>query len=171
MAKIVLCGYMGCGKTTIAKHLSVAAGLSYFDLDEVIEKEAGKTTPEIFEQEGEIKFRKLEHIAFKKVLETEGDCILSLGGGTPCYANNHLLLQLPGVTSIYLKTGIQELITRISSQHNTRPLLNGLKGQELQEFVAKHLFDRSYYYHQAKHVVVTDGKTPELIVNQIISLL
>jgi len=162
---------MGSGKTTTAKILAKAAKIPYFDLDEIIEQKAGKSVPELFEQHGEIHFRKLEHIAFKEMLATGGSFVLGLGGGTPCYSNNHLLMQQHGVVSIYLKTGIATIIKRIQGQANTRPLLAKLQGQELAEFIGQHLFERSYYYHHAKHVVTTDGKSPEIVAGEIIELL
>ena len=170
MKKIILCGYMASGKTTIARLLSGALGFTYIDLDEEIEHRTGKSIPEIFSGEGELKFRRLEHDALKSIVESDGPFVLSVGGGTPCYANNHLFLQREDVVSVYLKAGIKELAGRITAQGKPRPLLDGLKGGELEEFIAKHLFDRSYYYHQAKHVIATDNKTQENIVNEIVSL-
>ena len=169
MKKILLCGYMGSGKTTIARLLAKASGLPYMDLDEAIEQETGKTIPEIFRTEGEIKFRKTEHDTLKEIVEKDS-FVLSLGGGTPCYAGNHLFMQREDVVSIYLKAGIGELVKRLSQQPGKRPLLEKLQNSEVEEYVAQHLFERSYYYHQAKYTIVTDGKTPEGIVNEIMSL-
>jgi shikimate kinase len=170
MKKIILCGYMGSGKTTIARLLSVAAEIPYLDLDHIIEKEAGKSIKDIFEQDGEIKFRKMEHVTLKNLLSIEDDFILGLGGGTPCYANNHEFLQREDVVSVYLKASITELLKRIREHGGSRPLLDSLNEVEKEEYVAQHLFERSYYYHFAKHVVTTDNKTPESIVNEIMSL-
>ena len=171
MKKIILCGYMGSGKTTIARLLAKASGFAYADLDEEIERQEGKSIPEIFSGEGELKFRRIEHEALKQFVAADKSFVLSLGGGTPCYANNHLFLQREDVVSVYLKAGIKELAARIIKQGKSRPLLDGLKDEELEEFIAKHLFDRSFYYHQAKHIIATDNKTPENIVNEIISLI
>ncbi|MES2485449.1 MAG: shikimate kinase [Bacteroidota bacterium] len=171
MRKIILCGYMGSGKTTIAQLLAVVTEIPYLDLDEVIEKDTSKTIAQLFEQDGEIAFRKLEHATLKGLLDVKDEFILGLGGGTPCYANNHLLMQRDDVISIYLKAGIEELIKRIKAQNKARPLVQGLEGQELLDFVGQHLFERSYYYNHARHAVKTDGKTPEMIVNEIVSLL
>ncbi|AXG73079.1 shikimate kinase [Flavobacterium arcticum] len=171
MKKIILCGYMASGKTTIARLLAQASGITYLDLDEVIEQQTGKTIPQLFLEGGEIQFRKKEHIALKEIVNKNESFILSLGGGTPCYANNHEFLQRDDVLSIYLKTSIKEVVSRIETQSNERPMLNNLRGEELEEFVAKHLFDRSYYYMQAKHRVATDDKSLEAIVNEIMSLL
>lgn len=162
---------MGSGKSTIAPLLSAAAGIPYLDLDEIIEKETHKSIQQLFAEDGEIKFRKLEHDTLKGILDIQEEFILGLGGGTPCYANNHLQLQREDVISIYLKAGIDHIIQRTQAQGKSRPLIDKLTGQELRDFIGQHLFERSYYYNQAKHTVITDGKTPEMIVNEIISLL
>lgn len=171
MKKVILCGYMASGKTTTARLLATASGLPYIDLDEVIEHNTGKTISQLFEGGGEIKFRKLEHEALTDIVNGSEGFILSLGGGTPVYANNHLVLQREDVLSVYLKASIGELVKRIRSQAWQRPIVDALKEEELKEFVAQHLFERSFYYHQAKHVVSTDGKSPEEITNEIMKLL
>ena len=170
MKKILLTGYMASGKTTIALLLSKAAGISYNDLDEIIENKTGKSVSQIFAEYGEIKFRRLEHQALKEFLDAESSFVLSLGGGTPCYANNHEFLQRDDVVSVYLKASVQELVQRLREHDKHRPLIAGQKHDGLEEFVAKHIFDRSWFYHQAKHVVQVDGKLPEDIVNEIMSL-
>lgn len=171
MSKIILVGYMGSGKSTIGKLLSEMTGIPAFDLDKIIEKDTQKTIPELFSEFGEIKFRKLEHEKLKSFIAQNEHYILSLGGGAPCYANNHEFLQLDGIVSVYLKASIKELIKRLENERANRPLLSGLKEEEVEEFIAKHLFDRSYFYHQAKHVVSVDNKNPDTIASEISSLL
>ncbi len=61
MKKIILLGYMGCGKSTIAKLLATNVGLPYLDLDKIIEKQENSSVKNIFSDKGEIYFRKLEH--------------------------------------------------------------------------------------------------------------
>lgn len=170
MNKIVLTGYMASGKTTIGKLLSQSSGLKYVDLDEVIEQTAATDIKTIFKEKGEVYFRKLEHQVLKDVLAKDEECILGLGGGTPCYANNHLLLQDDNVISVYLKVSIAELVLRLKNNKHERPLLENVADDELEEFVAKHLFDRAYYYNHAKHIIAVDGKLPETIVNEIMSI-
>jgi shikimate kinase len=171
MQKIILVGYMGGGKSTIGKILAEETGIPFFDLDEIIEKNEQKTISELFSAIGEIQFRKLEHETLNDFMATHNHYILSLGGGTPCYANNHLQLQKEGVTSIYLKGSIKELVKRLAPQKKYRPLIAHQSDEELHEFIAKHLFDRSYFYHQSKHTVSVDGKNPDIVVNEIKELL
>ncbi|KAF2519687.1 shikimate kinase [Flavobacterium salilacus subsp. salilacus] len=170
MKKIILCGYMASGKTTIARLLAQALGFNYIDLDEIIVLQTGKTIQELFAEGGEIQFRKKEHVVLQEIVNNNEAFVLSLGGGTPCYANNHEFLQRDDVISVYLKASIPEIISRLANDVTPRPMLNNLKGEELKEFIGQHLFERSYYYMQAKHKVITDGKTTENIVNEIMSL-
>jgi shikimate kinase len=170
MKKIVLLGYMGCGKSTIAKLLSKSMGMPYFDLDEIIEKRENLSITAIFKQKGEVYFRKLEHQVFHDLMNNTESMILSLGGGTPCYANNHELLKGENTISVYLSASIDTLYNRLVLEKSNRPLMADKNEADMKEFIAKHLFDRSFYYHQAKYKVTVDGKTTEMIVSEIETL-
>jgi shikimate kinase len=102
------------------------------------------------------------------LLESNDDLIISTGGGTPCYFNNHELLQRDDVVSIYLKASIDTLFNRLVNEKHKRPLLAHLNDVETKEFIAKHLFDRSFYYNQVNFKVNVDGKT---IVDEMYQLL
>lgn len=171
MKKIVLLGYMGCGKSTIAQNLSKNTNLPFLDLDICIEKKANLSIKEIFEQYGEIYFRKLEHEMFLELLQSPENSIIGLGGGTPCYANNHLLLQKENISSIYLKASIETLYNRLVYNKSRRPLIADMEEEEMKEFIAKHLFDRSFYYNHAQHKVVVDNKTVDETVQDILGIL
>lgn len=170
--KIVLLGYMASGKSTIGRILAEKRQISFIDLDEYIEKKERKTVSEIFEQKGEIYFRKQEHIYLKELLEKEGNFILSLGGGTPCYAGNmDVLLSFNDVKSVYLKTSINTIVDRLINEKSKRPLVARLNKEELAEFVAKHLFERSYFYNQANYKVTVDNKTVDEAIEDLQSIL
>jgi shikimate kinase len=171
MKKIILLGYMGCGKSTIAEKLSGLLHLPFVDLDKSIEVKARMTINQIFESFGEVYFRKLEHDVFVELLATSKNQIIGLGGGTPCYANNHELLKGEGITSIYLKASVETLFNRLSHNKSKRPIVANKSEAELQEFIAKHLFDRSYYYNQAEYKVAVDGKSIDETVTDIMSIL
>jgi len=171
MKKIVLIGYMGSGKSTIAKSLSKSIHFKCYDLDEVIEKEKHLSILNIFEQKGEVYFRKLEHQVLEKILKENENMILSLGGGTPCFSNNQELLKGEGITTVYLKASIEKLYERLSKQKTNRPLVANKSAEELKEFIAKHLFERSFYYNQADYVISTDYKSPQETASEIQSLL
>ena len=168
--KIVLVGYMGSGKSTVAKGLGEQLGFPVFDLDDLIEKKVGKSIAEIFTEHGEIYFRKLEHEVFVKQMEVGQNFILSLGGGTPCYANNHLMLKGVGVLSVYLRASVVTLVERLSKEKEHRPLIATLSEEEMTEFVAKHLFDRNYYYNQCNEIISVDHKTLGEVVDELVGL-
>jgi shikimate kinase len=171
MKKIILLGYMGSGKTTIGYELGTRLNLNHLDLDLIIEKKAGSTIAQIFKNNGEVFFRKLEHLCFKELIESDESFVLSLGGGTPCYANNHLFLQEKNVQSFYLKASIETLYDRLSNSKATRPLLENKEEKELKEYIAIHLFERSFFYNQSQNIIITDGKTKIEVVNEIFELL
>jgi shikimate kinase len=171
MKKIVLLGYMGCGKSTIANSLSKSSNIPFVDLDKYIEQKVNLPINAIFELHGEIYFRKLEHELFVELLNTPETMIIGLGGGTPCYANNHELLKGDGVQSVYLKASIETLVNRLVSNRSKRPLVADKTEEELKEFVAMHLFERSYYYNQAQYIVSVDNKSIYQTVMDIQSIL
>jgi shikimate kinase len=171
MARIILLGYMGSGKSTIARLLASKLALPVFDLDVIIENENGMSIKELFKNKGEVYFRKLETETLIRFLSSTSSFVLSLGGGTPCYGNNMELVNGASNTSIYLNTSVNELYSRLLSEKENRPLIAALSDQEMKEFVAKHLFERSFFYNQAKYTLVGDNKSPEAIVNEIELLL
>lgn len=167
MKKIILLGYMGSGKSTIAKLLSEVIGIPHLDLDHIIESKTNLSIATLFKDKGEIYFRKLEHDIFQELIGNPNSMVLSLGGGTPCYANNHMMLNGLDTVSIYLKASIDTLCERLILDKKNRPLIAEQSETELKEFIAKHLFDRSFYYHQAKYTVIVDAKSPDSIVREI----
>lgn len=171
MKKIILVGYMASGKTEIGKLLSKKVDLPFFDIDHLIEDCLSKTVNEIFEEKGEVFFRNKEHEVFANKLKSNESFVLSLGGGTPCYANNQEFLQNKDVISIYLKGSIETLIGRLKISKEQRPLLKNLADEELTKFVAKHLFDRSFYYNHCKYTITIDNKSSFDIIEEIQKLL
>ncbi len=170
--KITLLGYMGSGKTTIGKLLSEQHKIPFIDLDHYIEEKIGKSVSEIFDQDGEIFFRLKEHEYLKELLEKDESFVLSLGGGTPCYAGNmDVIVNKENITSVYLRTSINTIVERLEQEKDSRPLVAKLNKEELHEFVAKHLFERSFFYEKASQKVVTSNKTVAEIVSEIEAIL
>ena len=97
--------------------------------------------------------------------------VLSLGGGTPCYSNNHEFLNADHVISIYLNASVDTLYERLIINSEQRPLIANKNPEEMKEFIAKNLFDRSYYYNQAQFKISVDGKSSEEIISEIETIL
>ena len=162
---------MAVGKTTIAKLLAQQMAWEWLDLDAVIQKKLNLSIPDIFEQKGEIFFRKIENEVFKELLNTDEKQIISTGGGTPCYANNHLMLNGENIISIYLQGSIDLLFERLKVSKTDRPLVANQSDDNLKDFIAKNLFERSYFYNQATYTIQVDNKTSAEIIAQIMQVL
>lgn len=169
---IVLLGYMGSGKSAIGKTLAELSSLPYIDLDDFIIESENRSIDQLFSEKGEIYFRKKEHFYLLELLNRPGQKVISLGGGTPCYHNNISLLKMKGVVSFYLKTSIETLVNRLKPEIEKRPILKRFStSEELAEFIAKHLFERHFYYNQADFTIQTDCKSIREIVEEITVLL
>ncbi len=173
MKNIVLLGYMGSGKTSVAQRLSAVLDRKFIDLDDVIEREENLNINEIFERKGALYFRKIEHQLLKEIISKSENTILSLGGGTPVYFNNmDVLLQNDRLVTVYLNASIQQLSDHLFEQRLSRPLISHVNTkEELTEFIAKHLFERRSDYLKAQYKINTEGKNIDQISREIIARL
>lgn len=171
--KIILSGYMGSGKTAVGKLLQDKIQLPFLDLDHEISNNENKSIQEIFEQQGEIYFRRKEMATLQQLLNSEESFILSLGGGTPCYGKNLQLIQEhPHAKMFYLKAGLKTLTNRLFEERAERPLISHLDSPELlEDFIRKHLFERAFYYNQSEFIIETDDRGPEAVANLIVERL
>jgi len=169
--KIVLLGYMASGKSTIGREISKKLDMKFIDLDDYISKREKRSISEIFKVEGEIYFRRIESLYLGEILNFKDSFILSLGGGTPCYSNNMELILNSDASSIYIKASIKTLVSRLIAEKNKRPLVADLEDDKLIEFVAKHLFERRFFYEQASITINTEDKSAEEITTEIGILL
>lgn len=167
---ISLVGYMGSGKSHISKILSEKLNFKLIDLDKEISRRNKLTIPEIFEKKGEIYFRKLERETLEEILASQENVILSLGGGTPVYYNNMEIIN-HNSKSVFLRASVRTLSERLLKQKEKRPLITNISDENLPEFIAKHLFERNEFYNKAQASVITDNRTPEDIVDEIIEKL
>lgn len=169
--KIVLVGYMGSGKSTIGRLLSKKLNINFIDLDDYIERQLEKSISTIFEEHGEIYFRKMEHNLVKELMNKKDSFILSTGGGTPCYSQNMEVINAKSTNVFYLKLSIAALVERLTLEKEHRPLIKNIETAEMPEFIGKHLFERSFYYQQATNSISCDNKTPDQVVDEIIGRL
>ncbi len=171
--KILLLGYMGSGKSVVAKQLSKALQYSFVDLDTAIAEDQNLSIAKLFETKGELYFRSKERLVLDSLLEGTDTLVLALGGGTPCYGDlMRKLTQSPGVVTIYLGAEVDTLTNRLFPQMQTRPLISHISDKEvLNDFVRKHLFERNFYYQQAHYKIKVDQKPVQEIVREIVALL
>lgn len=161
--KIILLGFMGCGKSTIGRALAKQLGYTFVDLDDEIENTSKTTISRIFESKGEAHFRKLESKVLKSTLSSKDRIVLALGGGTPCYNDNMKLIRK--YPSFYIRCGVELLTKRLSKEKSHRPIIADKKKGELKRFIAKKLAERREAYQQADFTLV--GSRPiKAIVNR-----
>jgi len=139
---------MGSGKTYWGKLWAVETGMSYFDLDDVIEKKEGMSVEAIFEKKSENYFREQES-ALLRTMGKQEDCIISCGGGTPCFDGNMQWMNENG-TTVYLQANPVKLIENILLEIDKRPLLKKINKGEMLFFVEQKLKERDPFYTQAK---------------------
>lgn len=144
---------MGSGKTYWGKQWSQVSGLPFFDLDEEIEKKEGKSVTDIFAAKGEAAFRKIETDILASFFKKDS-FILSCGGGTPCFHKNMNRMNEEGVT-IYLESTVEELVQRLHTEKETRPLIAGMKDDVLSEFISNKLSERRPFYQLAMYHLPT----------------
>lgn len=148
---IILVGYMCAGKTTVGKVLAKNLGCTFYDLDWYIEERFHKRIPQIFAEEGEVRFRDMERRMLHEVAEFQG-IVLSCGGGTPCYFDNMAYMNSVART-FYLKAAPETLCSHLAVSRGERPLLKEKSPEELRTFVTEQLAERAPYYEQAQHII------------------
>jgi shikimate kinase len=117
---IILCGFMGTGKSSVGKKLAELSGYDFWDMDSVIETEAGMTIPQIFSSRGEPAFRALEAGMVERITQLTGH-IVATGGGTVVNPDNLKKLKECGFI-ITLAADIPTILKRVGSGDD-RPLL------------------------------------------------
>ena len=156
--QIFLIGFMGFVKSVLGKQLyrELGKNFDFIDLDLFIEKKKKLSISEIFQIEGEKRFRELEHNCLEDISVTlnksNKNAIISTGGGTPCFYGNMELMNKSGIT-IYLQMSAEALMNRLRNDKNTRPLLKDLTGEKLKDYIQENLKAREVYYLQARHTV------------------
>ena len=160
---IYFVGYMGVGKTRIAKKLGDNLGLIVCDTDQEIEKQENTSIKEIFKQKGESYFRKIETDLLKK---NNDKLIISCGGGTAVYNNNMSIINNKGI-SIYLRASHNYLYEKLKNNNKNRPLISNFKNEDLEKYIKKDLFNRERFYNQAKYTVNVENKSDNEILREI----
>ncbi len=160
---LMLIGFMGTGKSTIAAKLKEALKVEQIEMDALIAEEAGMSIPDIFEKFGEAHFRDLETEMLRKFKEKK-PVVVSCGGGAVLRDENIEIMK--GQGKIILLTATPETIYERVKDSNDRPVLNGnMNVAYISELMEKR---RARYEMAADIVITTDGKSADEICNEIL---
>lgn len=165
---IYLIGFSGAGKTTTGKQIASKLKFNFIDTDDFIEDKIGKSVNEIFDTEGEIKFRELEKNSVEEI-STHKNTVVATGGGLPCFNNTIHLMNDTG-TTVYLKVNTGILFKRLVKEKISRPLIKNLTDVEVMEFTTYHLQLREGYYNQSQIKFNADdlsGKNMEALIAMV----
>ena len=162
---IVLIGFMGVGKGTVARALAAQSGMFALDCDDMIESYANKKIGQIFKEQGEQSFRKMEEGLAKFLEKSVRYAVISTGGGFYAVKNLNKI-----GTVVYLKSSFEGIIERLKNSENAekkfakRPLL-----ADLQKAAALHAQRDGAYEKKADIVIDVENKSVKKIVKEILS--
>jgi shikimate kinase len=166
-SNIALIGFMGTGKTEVGRLLAERLGKDFIEVDELIEKTAGKAIPEIFQQDGEIAFRELEIEATQEAAERK-NAVIACGGGVVLNQINIDRLRKRGVI-IYLTASPETILQRTVSDRGERPLL---VADDKESRVRKLLDYRQPFYERAADITMnTSDLDVDGVVGKIVSVI
>lgn len=162
---IILCGFMGCGKSTVGVLLARKCGMAFVDLDSWIERMEGKTVSQIFADSGEEHFRALERQASRELSKKNG-VVIAAGGGTLTFPENVSVLKENGII-ILLDLPVEVISERLKND-KTRPLLNRPDKEE----AMRELYNRRMpLYEAAADIKINADCSPMQICRDIISMI
>src|SRR3954468_20373349 len=157
---IVITGFMGTGKSTVGKLVAEKLGRPYLDTDEEIVRRIGMSIPEMFQRDGEDRFRHIER-RMCRFLAAQGGYVISTGGGMLVDESNRDVMLASGFV-VCLNATPDEIAERLKADKTERPMLKG----DWRALLAK----RQPAYAAIPNQIDTTGKTPETIASEIIHL-
>jgi len=161
---VLLVGFMGAGKSVCGRLLARRLGRCFVETDDMIVARDGRPIPEIFRQDGEDAFRRLEAEAVE-ALRLKSSDVIATGGGLPCREGRMAILRELG-TVVWLRGDLAELLAR-ARRTGARPMLNGRTPEELAALYRA----REPYYAQAHLTVDTGGLGIDQVVARVVSAL
>ena len=167
---LTLIGYRATGKTTLAKLLAERLAWAWVDSDDEIERRAGKSITDLFEQDGEPAFRKLETAVIVDLCRRER-LVLAAGGGAPLNADNRRIMRKAGKV-VWLRARPETILARMEGDVRSAARRPSLSQFDPAREVTHLLDERTPIYRASADLTVdTDGKTPEEFADEIIGKL
>ena len=160
VTKVFIIGLPGSGKSTLGRELARRLNLPFLDLDEIIEQNTNQSVREIFAQQGENVFRRLEQQALHQAINQNNAFVLATGGGAPCFFDNLAVMKQAG-TTLFLDVPVSVIVQRMHGDQITdRPLLRSLDQDRLVEEYTARFEKRLPVYRQA-HLTIDENASVE----------
>ena len=159
---IVITGFMGCGKSLVARALAQNLNVSFVDLDESITARTGRTPAQLITEDGEAVFRHFETDTLREVLHAGEAGVIALGGGAWIEAANRELINQYGCASVWLDVPFEVCWTRIESGAEDRPL-----GRTKDQAATLYERRRPVYQLAKTHVSVRGDEELDELLTQI----
>jgi shikimate kinase len=158
MKPIVITGFMGCGKSKVAREVARRLNVAMIDLDERITAREGRSPAELIVEDGESAFRKIETSTLHDVLQSGEAKVISLGGGAWIQEANRDLINQYGCLGLWLDTPFDVCWSRIEASEEIRPL-----GRTRDQALALYEQRRPIYQLAEVHFTIRDDNFEELV--------
>lgn len=169
MPLLFLVGYMGCGKSTLARKVARRLGVEAVDTDRLVEEREGAAVIDIFRYEGEERFREIEREVLEQLIASGRAAVVSTGGGLPAWQDNMARMNDMGLT-VYLRRSASQIARRLSPYgRQKRPRLRGLNDEELVEFMTRDMAQREAFYARARLTIDCENLSDEQAVEKILN--
>lgn len=164
--QLVIIGFMGTGKSTVARSVAQILHGPMVDLDEVIRESEGRSPAEIIEQDGENHFRQIETKTLRQVLAEGATQVVAVGGGAWTIAENRALISDHEAVSVWLDAPFELCWTRIDAGRQVRPLARS------REFAEKLYYERRSSYALANvSITISENDSVEEIAARVVAEL
>jgi len=166
--RVFIIGFMGAGKSHWGRLWADVSGMSFFDLDELIELDEQLTIDQLFEKKGEPYFRQREATLLHSLLDYD-NCIIACGGGTPCFDDNMKWMNDHAFT-VFLKASPTELLENMLDEITKRPIFKNINKEEILTFIRAKLKERDPFYTAAK-LTISIGDLKKSTIQEIQKLI
>jgi shikimate kinase len=167
--RVWLVGMMGAGKSTVGQLVASRLGVPFVDLDDRVEMAAHATIAELFAREGEHGFRAREAAEVARAAH-EGDAVIAVGGGAPCFGENLAKMLSSGIV-VWLSAPVDELAARVGDGAGRPLLLQAGSDEKRRETIARLLAARTPYYARASVTIDTTGQPPSRVASAVLEAI
>ena len=165
---VVLCGFMGAGKSSVGARLAAMLSRPFVDTDTQVEAKLGCSITTAFDKQGELFFRAAESTIAREIAQAPSlGWVVATGGGLLVQPSNRIAFEAAGHGLFHLAASNETLLQRLSKDDDTRPLAQGVDPSGLEQ----HMDSRRPIYSTLQYQVDTDGKTVQQVCLDVLAMM